>query len=38
MGMDSLKEKVAAALEAGYIDEADAREIIRIHEAALDTW
>jgi hypothetical protein len=36
--MEELKEKVAAALEAGCIDEADAREIIRIHESALDNW
>ena len=36
--MEELEERVAAALEAGHIDEADAREIIRIHEAALDNW
>lgn len=36
--MEELKEKVAKALEAGHIDEADAREIIRIHEAGLDNW
>ena len=36
--MEELKEKVAKALEAGDIDERDAREIIRIHESALDNW
>ena len=34
--MKELKEKVAAALEAGHIDEADAREIIRMHEAEMN--
>ena len=36
--MEELKEKVRKALEAGHIDERDAREIIRMHEAALDNW
>lgn len=34
--MEELEERVAAALEAGHIDAADAREIIRLHEAAID--
>ena len=34
--MAELEERVAAALEAGHIDVADARDIIRLHEAEAD--